>query len=103
KDVARAAIAAGADAIMGGHAHVLKGCELIDGKPVFYSLSNFATDLRMDEAHAQSKSWNEIRVLAEEWEPDFEGLYNFPTESRLGLIARLEIGQGKVLRAGFIP
>ena len=41
RDVARAAIAAGADAIFGGHAHILKGCELIDGKPVFYSLCEF--------------------------------------------------------------
>lgn len=103
RDVARAAIAAGADAILGGHAHILKGCELIDGKPVFYSLSNFATDLRMDEEHAKSKSFNEIRVLAEEWEPDFESLYNFPKASRLGMIARLEIAGGKLLKAGFLP
>ncbi len=102
-DVARAAIAAGADAILGGHAHILKGCEVIDGKPVFHSLCNFATDLAMDEAHAKSKSWNEIRVLAEEWEPDFEGLYNFPTAARLSMIARLEVAGGEVRRAGFLP
>lgn len=103
KDVAKAAIAAGADAILGGHPHILKGCEVIDGKPVFHSLCNFATDLKMDEAHAKSKSWNEIRVLAEEWEPDFEGLYNFPTASRLSLVARLEIAGGKIVRSGFLP
>ncbi|HMT43709.1 MAG TPA: CapA family protein [Chakrabartia sp.] len=103
RDVARAAIAAGADAILGGHAHILKGCEMIDGKPVFYSLCNFATDLAMDEEHAKSKSWNEIRVLAEEWEPDFEGLYNFPTAARLSMIARLEIAGGKLVRSGFLP
>jgi poly-gamma-glutamate capsule biosynthesis protein CapA/YwtB (metallophosphatase superfamily) len=103
REVARAAIAAGADAIFGGHAHILKGCELIDGKPVFHSLCNFATDLRMDEEHAKSKSFNEIRVLAEEWEPDYDSLYNFPKASRLGMIARLEIGQGKLLRAGLLP
>jgi poly-gamma-glutamate capsule biosynthesis protein CapA/YwtB (metallophosphatase superfamily) len=103
RDVARAAIAAGADAILGGHAHVLKGCEVIDGKPVFYSLANFATDLRMDEAHAKSRSWNEIRTLAEDWEPDFENLFNLPEVSRLGMIARLEVAGGKLLRAGFLP
>ena len=103
RDIARATIAAGADAILGGHAHILKGCEMIDGKPVFYSLCNFAVDLRMDEAHAKSKSWNEIRVLAEEWEPDFESLYNFPAASRLSMIARLEISEGSLLRAGFLP
>lgn len=103
RDVARAAIAAGADAILGGHAHILKGCELIDGKPVFYSLCNFATDLRMDAAHAASKSFNEIRVLAENWEPDFESLYNFPPTARNSIIARFEVADGKLLRAGFLP
>jgi poly-gamma-glutamate synthesis protein (capsule biosynthesis protein) len=103
RDVARAAIAAGADAIVGGHAHVLKGCEVIDGRPVFYSLCNFATDLRMDPAHAASKSFQEIRTLAEEWEPDFDSLYNFPKASRLSMIARLELGGGKLKRAGFLP
>jgi len=102
-DVARAAIAAGADAIIGGHPHIIKGCQVIEGKPVFHCLCNFATDLAMDEAHAKSKSWNEIRVLAEEWEPDFEGLYNFPTASRIALMARLEIAGGRLLKAGVVP
>ncbi|SOB88232.1 poly-gamma-glutamate synthesis protein (capsule biosynthesis protein) [Sphingomonas guangdongensis] len=101
--VARATIAAGADAIIGGHAHILKGCELIEGKPVFHSLCNFATDLRMDAAHAASKSFNEIRVLAENWEPDFDSLYNFPPASRLSMVARLEIAGGRVTRAGLLP
>jgi poly-gamma-glutamate capsule biosynthesis protein CapA/YwtB (metallophosphatase superfamily) len=102
-DVARAAIEAGADAIIGGHPHIIKGCQMIEGKPVFHCLCNFATDLAMDEAHAQSKSWNEIRVLAEEWEPDFEGLYNFPTASRLAMVARFEVAGGKLLKSGFLP
>lgn len=101
--VARAAVEAGADAILGGHAHILKGVEMIGSVPVFYSLCNFACDLRMDEAHAKSRSFNEIRVLAEEWEPDFESLYNFPKASRLAIAARLEIAGGKVTRSGFIP
>lgn len=103
RDVARAAIAAGADAILGGHAHILKGCELIDDKPVFYSLCNFATDLKMDPVHAASKSFNEIRVLAEEWEPDFDSLYNFPKASRLSMVARFEIAGGRIVRSGFLP
>lgn len=103
RQVARAAVAAGADAIIGGHAHILKGCELIDGVPVFHSLCNFATDLRMDAAHAASKSFQEIRTLAEDWEPDFDSLYNFPPASRLSMIARLEIAEGRIARSGFLP
>ncbi|WP_235898725.1 CapA family protein [Parahaliea maris] len=103
RDVATAAVAAGADAIIGGHPHILKGCEVIDDAPVFYSLCNFATDLRMDAEHAASKGFNEIRGLAEEWEPDFDSLYNFPTASRLSMAARLEIAQGRIQRSGFLP
>jgi poly-gamma-glutamate capsule biosynthesis protein CapA/YwtB (metallophosphatase superfamily) len=103
RTVARAAVAAGADAIIGGHAHILKGCELIDGVPVFHSLCNFATDLRMDAAHAASKSFQEIRTLAEGWEPDFDSLYNFPPASRLSMVARLEIEGGRIRRSGFLP
>lgn len=103
REVARAAVIAGADAVIGGHAHIIKGCELIEGKPVFHSLCNFATDLAMDEDHAKSKSFNEISVLAEEWEPDLDSLYNFPKASRLALLARLEIAGGKVTKAGMLP
>lgn len=103
RDVARAAIAAGADAIFGHHAHILKGAELIDGKPVFYSLCNFAVDLRMDPAHAASASFREIQSLAEDWEPDFDSLYNFPAAARMSIIARLEVAEGRIVEAGCLP
>ncbi|HEY5711998.1 MAG TPA: CapA family protein [Allosphingosinicella sp.] len=103
RDVARAAIAAGADAILGHHAHILKGIEVIDGKPVYYSLCNFATDLRMDPAHAASKGFKEIQGLAEDWVPDFDSLYNFPPAARMSMIARLEVADGKLCEAGFLP
>jgi poly-gamma-glutamate capsule biosynthesis protein CapA/YwtB (metallophosphatase superfamily) len=103
RDVARAAIAAGADAILGHHAHILKGMEVIDGKPVYYSLCNFACDLRMDPAHAASKSFKEIQALAEDWVPDFDSLYNFPAAARMSMIARLEVREGRIVEAGFLP
>jgi poly-gamma-glutamate capsule biosynthesis protein CapA/YwtB (metallophosphatase superfamily) len=42
--IAKAAFAAGADLIIGHHPHVIQGAEIIEGKPVFYSLGNFAFD-----------------------------------------------------------
>lgn len=103
RQVAKAVIAAGADAILGHHAHILKGVEMIDGKPVFYSLCNFAVDLKMDPEHATRPSFLEIKSLAEEWEVDFDSLYNFPTASRLSMIARLQIDENGNLNAGFHP
>lgn len=103
REVARAAVAAGADAILGHHAHILKGTEFIDGVPVFHSLCNFATDLRMDPEHAARPSFKEIQKLGEDWEPDFGSLYNFPPASRLSMVARLRIAQGRLQEAGFVP
>jgi poly-gamma-glutamate capsule biosynthesis protein CapA/YwtB (metallophosphatase superfamily) len=103
REVARAAVAAGADAILGHHAHILKGIERIEGRPVFYSLCNFATDLRMTPEHAARKSFREIQQLAENWEPDFDSLYNFPPASRLSMIARLRVADGRIQESGFLP
>lgn len=103
REVAQAAVAAGADAILGHHAHILKGIEWLHGKPVFYSLCNFATDLRMTPEHAARPSFREIQQLAEGWEPDFESLYNFPPASRYSMVARLEIADGAIREAGFVP
>lgn len=103
REVARAAVAAGADAIVGHHAHILKGAELIDGAPIFYSLCNFACDLRMDAAHATSASFKEIQSLAEEWIPDFDSLYNFPTAARMSAMVRMEVSEGRLIEAALLP
>ncbi len=42
REFARAAIDAGADFVIGHHPHVLQGFELYRGKPIAYSLGNFA-------------------------------------------------------------
>lgn len=102
-EVAHALIDAGADAILGHHAHILKGIEFYRGKPIFHSLCNFAIDLRMDPEHAKSKSFREIQALSPGWVPDFDSLYNFPPDSRMTIIARLALDENGLLEAGFIP
>ena len=44
KEAAYAAIDAGADVVLQHHSHILKGMEFYQGKPIFYSLNNFALD-----------------------------------------------------------
>lgn len=41
RPLARTLVEAGADAVVGHHPHVLHGIEVIEGRPVFYSLGNF--------------------------------------------------------------
>lgn len=102
-DVAYAAIDAGADIILGHHAHILKAVEVYRGKPIFYSLCNFACDLRMDEAHANSKSFREIQKLAPRWEPDFDSLYNFPEDARMTIMVRARLAKSGLIETAVIP
>lgn len=44
KQCGRAAIEAGASAVLGHHAHMLAGVEFYKGCPIFYCLGNFAFD-----------------------------------------------------------
>ncbi len=103
REVGHAAIDAGADLILGHHAHILKGVEVYRGKTIFYSLCNFAMDLRMDEAHAASQGFKEIQSLHPEWIPDFDSLYNFPPESRMTMIVRARLTRAGVQQLGFLP
>ena len=56
-NIARQAIAEGADLVCGHGPHQLRGIEIVDGKPIFYSLGNFAF---MDNTQAV--------VVRDEWE-----------------------------------
>jgi poly-gamma-glutamate capsule biosynthesis protein CapA/YwtB (metallophosphatase superfamily) len=103
RDVGRAAIDAGADVILGHHAHILKGVDVYQGKPIFYSLCNFAMDLHMDEKHARSKGFREIQKLHPEWEPNFDISYNFPPDSRHSAIVKCVLPPGGPARVSLLP
>lgn len=47
KEMARAAVDAGADVVFGHGPHVVRGAELYKGHPIFYSLGNFCTPAGM--------------------------------------------------------
>ena len=49
--LARALIDAGADAVIGGHPHVVQDHEIYQGKPIIYSLGNFVFDGFEDAAN----------------------------------------------------
>jgi poly-gamma-glutamate capsule biosynthesis protein CapA/YwtB (metallophosphatase superfamily) len=49
RELARAAVDAGAAAVLGAHPHVLQGIEIYRGVPIAYSLGNFVFDLDDDD------------------------------------------------------
>lgn len=103
QEVAHAAIEAGADIILGHHAHILKGVEVYRGKPIFYSMGNFAIDLRMTPEHAKGKGFREIQALSPGWEPDFGSLYNFPPDSRMTMVITADATKQGLAKVGFLP
>ncbi len=103
REMAHAAIDSGADLVLGHHAHILKGIEVYKGRVIFYSLCNFAVDLRMDKAHAEGKGFKEIQKLNPDWIPDFEALYNFPTDSQKTIIVKAVISKGSLQEVSFLP
>lgn len=103
REVAHAAIEAGVDMVLGHHAHILKGVEVYRGKPIFYSMGNFAIDLRMTPAHAAGKGFKEIQALSPGWEPDFDSLYNFPPDSRMTMIVCANATAEGLKDVGFLP
>lgn len=96
REVARRAIDAGADIVLGHHAHILTGAKIYRGKPILYSLAIFAIDLRMDPAQAASSGFREIQKLNPDWIPDFDSLYNFPPDSAMSVIAEADLTRGNV-------
>jgi poly-gamma-glutamate synthesis protein (capsule biosynthesis protein) len=49
RNLAHAAIDAGADMVIGNHAHWAGAIEVYDGKPIFYALGNFVFDQTWSE------------------------------------------------------
>ncbi|GAA1996914.1 CapA family protein [Microbacterium pumilum] len=103
RDYAHALIDAGADAILGHHPHILKGVEIYDGRPIFYSLGNFGMDTPITPEHVASKGFQEIQALNPTWVPNFEHRFNFPPDSRKTIFAKLTFSSAGELSVRAIP
>lgn len=108
--IARAAIDAGADLVLGHHAHILRGIEVYRGKPIFHGLGNFVTVTRALSAgprgtdDAERAAWAEKRRRLFGFVPDPNmPFYPFHPESRNAVIARYDYKAGEKAEFGFIP
>ncbi|MEW2569478.1 CapA family protein [Streptomyces sp. NPDC047070] len=109
--VARAAIDAGADAVFGHHAHIMRGIETYRGRPIFHGLGNFVTVTRALTPEANSRSSAELTAWARRrtelygFAPDPRmPAYPFHPESRNTAIAVCRFdGEGRLVEAGFEP
>ena len=101
--VAHAAIAEGADVIIGHHPHLLKGIEFHRGAPIFYSLGNFAIEQPhiWDPKITKSDSFRQLVNLNPKW--DMNHVYMLPEETRRTGIAKFIIRDGKIAETRLLP
>ncbi len=107
RQVGHAAINAGADFIIGHHAHILKGMEVYKGKVIVYSMGNFAMDGNIYEQwldrFKNRPEWREkMKFLEWELDPKYPG-YAFPYDSRKSIIVKAMIDDKKLTRVSFLP
>ncbi|MFC1914384.1 CapA family protein [Chloroflexota bacterium] len=104
-EVAHAAIDAGADLILGHHAHILKGVEVYKGKVIPYSLCNFAFDNKpMTEKQLKSPRYQTLMKLNPSWviDPEYP-TYRFPADARKTLMLKCTITDKKIESVSFLP
>ena len=97
--VARAAFDAGADLILGHHAHVPKAIEVYAGKVCFYSLSNF-----MMSAPPAKPERHEVfaKRYGISLDPEYPNL-PYGVDSKRSLIAKAVLSRQGVESASFMP
>jgi Bacterial capsule synthesis protein PGA_cap len=108
RELARTAIDCGADIVVGHHAHILRGIEVVRSRPVFHGLGNFVAvthALTPDGAGAAELSaWAKRRRELFGFEPDpAMPFYPFHPESRNTLVADCRVRAGGAVEAGFVP
>ncbi len=108
RDVARAAVDAGADVVVGHHAHILRGIEVYKGRPIYHGLGNFVTVTRalsVDNTETpEAAAWAKRRMELFGFVPDpAMPTYPFHPESRNTIIAECTVADDGTLSAGFIP
>ena len=99
--VAQAAFKAGADIIVGHHAHAPKAIGVHDGKVCFYSLSNFIMSSRF-MSHDPKLAEAFERRYGVTLDPDYPRL-PYGTDGKRSLIAKAVLSRAGVEKMSFLP
>ncbi len=102
--VAHRAIDAGADLIIGHHAHSIKAIEVYKGKVCFYSIGNFmTTGAAQLGAGVGIFDWNLVWYQIDKECLPPNGQYHFPAHTRKTMIAKAVISKRGIEQVSFIP
>ena len=107
RELAQAAVDAGADIVVGHHAHILRGIEIYRGKPIFHGLGNGCVvthALSPDQAHPDRAAWAQRRKKLFGFEPDpAYTLAPFHPEAVNAMLGHVSWQPGQLPQAGIIP
>ena len=105
--LSHAAIEAGADVVIGHHAHIIRGIEYHCGKPIFHGLGNGCVVTRAlspAQDHPARAQWAERRKAMFGFEPDpAYTLAPFHPEAVNAFLGTIKIGVDGSIVAGIIP
>lgn len=112
RQICQAAIDAGANAVVGHHAHVLRGVEVYKGCPIYHGVNHFvavyadpqhatitANGINMHDRHAFRKAFRE--PMPNDRDPNSN--FRYGAESRNTMIATMKLDKQGVRSAGFVP
>lgn len=103
QQISYAAIDAGADLILGHHAHILKGIEQYKGKTIFHGLCNLVAFMpETDRASKGSDKKLRNELWGFEYDPEYPAL-PFHPDSHYTIIAKCTVEDGKISRVAYIP
>ncbi len=104
-EVGHAAIDAGADLILGHHAHILKGVEIYKNKMIAYGMGDFAFDSSMTKERWENALFQERKnLLNPDWKYDPEyPRFIRPADSRKTLMFKFVVSGGTIERVSFLP
>jgi len=107
RPLAQAAIEAGADVVIGHHAHIMRGVEIYRGKPIFHGLGNGCVVTRAlspAQEHPGRAQWALRRREMFGFDPDpAYHLAPFHPEAVNAIIARLTCSSQGRIEFGFVP
>ncbi len=100
--VSYAAIDAGADLVLGHHAHILKGIELYKGKPIFHGLNQFVW-AGMDKPFKERPNPGLFEQMGLNIFGDFYDVRPNPLDKRMTIIAKCVVEDGRITRTSYLP
>jgi poly-gamma-glutamate synthesis protein (capsule biosynthesis protein) len=107
QSVSYAAIDAGADLILGEHAHILRGIEQYKGKTIYHGLGHFVP-FDPDAKPTKRPLWmvqQQQKIFSDSFGLNLSETQDWPedNDSRMTIIAKCVIENGKISQVGFLP